>query len=399
MSKKDKKCITLLFSGNITRRRIAHIMKFLEILSPWATHINIIATRIEKEALKDFITYINKIFPDKSNKLRFIVLEPAFVPTKKSLLKDVVISFAQLPRIHEHLKCDTLIVAGTINLANILIPRFIKPKTKIMIFAGGFSYMGINIDTLKNTIKKYLIYLIEFVHMLLANRILIEAQTMRNYIPFSKLINSVFKNKIIDYANLHVEEFFFHECKDSKNRFYDLGYIGALEERRYIKELLLLIKYLPKFINKKVRVLIIGDGPLKDVVENFVKKLENRNSMIINYIPSVPHFQLKDYYNEIKVMILLSKCDGLPNTIIEAMACCCVVISTPVGGIPSVIDDNVTGFIVNGDNIILETSLLLKKLLNNDEIIKRIGITAMQRVFKSFSVVPVRIKWKYILDQ
>ncbi|MEM4884919.1 MAG: glycosyltransferase family 4 protein, partial [Saccharolobus sp.] len=170
-------------------------------------------------------------------------------------------------------------------------------------------------------------------------------------------------------------------------------------ERRYIKELLLLIKYLPKFINKKVRVLIIGDGPLKDVVENFVKKLENRNSMIINYIPSVPRFQLKDYYNEIKVMILLSKCDGLPNTIIEAMACCCVVISTPVGGIPSVIDDDVTGFIVNGDNIILETSLLLKKLLNNDEIIKRIGITAMQRVFKSFSVVPVRIKWKYILDQ
>ncbi|MEM0054073.1 MAG: glycosyltransferase [Nitrososphaeria archaeon] len=397
MSERSKNCITLLFSGNITRSRLAHIIKFLEILSFWMLCINIIVTRIEKEALKDFYTYSRKLSSDKPQ-IKFMVLDTTLNSTKKSLLRDTVISITRLPKIRALLKCDTLIVAGTINLANILIPRIIQPKNKIMVFAGGFSYMGVYISSFKNAIKRCFIYLIEFMHVLLSNYLLIEAPTMKNYIPVSKLVNIIFKNKIVDYANLHVEDFFFQGCEDLEARPYDLGYVGVLEERRCIKELMLLIKYLPKLIGKKVKVLIIGDGPLKYVLDNSVEKTMNQETLFIDYILPVPHFKLKDYYRKIKFLVFFTKSDGVPNTIIEAMASCCIIISTPVGGIPSVIDNNVTGFIVHGENIVLRTLQLLKILLCNNEIIREIGILARQQVLRSFSKIPVQIKWKHILN-
>lgn len=397
---KEKKCVTILFSGNITSRRAAHIMKFLEILSPWMNCINIVATRIEKEAVIDFSSYRRERFSG-GPQVRFIILEPQFnsIEKKKSLLKDIVISLAQLPRIREYLKCDGILITGTINIANVMLSRLSSSKSRLLVFAGGFSYMGIEANSLKNAAKRCLIYLIEFVHTLLADYLLIEAPTMRRHVPFSKVTNALLKNKLIDFANLCVEDYFFQDCEKFESRIYDIGYVGALEERRYIKELLLTMKYLPRFLNKKVRVLIIGDGPLRHVVESFAKKYRDPESAIfVDYIPSVPRYRLQNYYRKIKILVLPTRSDGLPNTIIEAMASCCTVISTDIGGIPSVIDNNVTGFIIQNGNIVLELLKLIKQLFSNDYKIAKIGTNARQRVLKSFSKVPVQIKWKHILD-
>lgn len=396
----EKRCITIIFSGNITRRRVAHIMKFIEILSPLTNCINIIATRIEKEALIDFSSYYRETFSDNPQ-VRFIILEPRFnaIESKKSLLKDTIISLAQLPRIREYMRCDVILVAGTINIANTILPRFFSPKSKLLVFAGGFSYMGIEADSLKNATKRCLVYLIEFVHSLLADYLLVEAPTMKRYLPFSKIAGVLLRNKLIDFANLCVEDYFFQDCGEFESRMYDIGYVGALEERRYIKELLLAAKYLPRYLNKKVKMLIIGDGPLRHMVEEFAKKYgDPEGNIFIDYIPSVPHYQLQNYYRRIKILIFPTRSDGLPNTIIEAMASCCTVISTNIGGIPSVIDNNVTGFIIQNKNIVLELLKLVKQLLSDNHKITIIGANARQRVFKSFSKVPVQIKWRHILD-
>ena len=71
--------------------------------------------------------------------------------------------------------------------------------------------------------------------------------------------------------------------------------------------------------------------------------------------------------------------EGLPNVVLEAMAHGKTVIATPVGGIPSVIEDGKTGFLVPvGDAVALRATI--KRVLADDELRKRVGEAARARV-------------------
>jgi glycosyltransferase involved in cell wall biosynthesis len=61
----------------------------------------------------------------------------------------------------------------------------------------------------------------------------------------------------------------------------------------------------------------------------------------------VPHKDLPAYYSLLNVFVHPSLRDGMPNAVLEAMACEIPVIATPVGGISDVMQDGVNGFFVN----------------------------------------------------
>ena len=51
-------------------------------------------------------------------------------------------------------------------------------------------------------------------------------------------------------------------------------------------------------------------------------------------------------YSELDVLVSCSRNEGTPFTIIEAMAAGCPVVATCVGGVPDLLDDQLTGFVV-----------------------------------------------------
>jgi glycosyltransferase involved in cell wall biosynthesis len=111
--------------------------------------------------------------------------------------------------------------------------------------------------------------------------------------------------------------------------------------------------------------IIAGDGPLRDLLPDT--------------LGFVPHDEIGELYDRASVVVLVSQMEGLPNVVLEAMAHGKTVIATPVGGIPSVIEDGKTGFLVPvGDAVALRAKL--KEVLADDQLRRRVGEAARARV-------------------
>jgi glycosyltransferase involved in cell wall biosynthesis len=110
---------------------------------------------------------------------------------------------------------------------------------------------------------------------------------------------------------------------------------------------------------------IAGDGPLRELLPD-----------ALGFVPQQELFGLMD---RAAVLLLTSEREGLPNVVLEAMARGKTVVSTPVGGIPAVIEDEKTGLLVPiGD--VQATRAAVERALGEPGIRQRIGAAARERV-------------------
>ena len=110
---------------------------------------------------------------------------------------------------------------------------------------------------------------------------------------------------------------------------------------------------------------VAGDGPLRHLVPDA--------------LGFVSQAELSRLYDRAAVVVLVSQMEGLPNVVLEAMAHGKTVIATPVGGIPSLIEDGRTGFLVPvGDAAALRATI--DRVLADGDLRRRIGAAARARV-------------------
>jgi glycosyltransferase involved in cell wall biosynthesis len=134
-------------------------------------------------------------------------------------------------------------------------------------------------------------------------------------------------------------------------------YAGRLAEEKGIPELVEAARGLP--------LVVAGDGPLRGLVPDA--------------LGFVPHEQLEQLYDRAAVVVLPSHREGLPLCVLEAMAHGRPVVATPVGGIPQLVEDGRTGYLVPpGDPTALREALL--RLLASAELRARMGAAARERV-------------------
>jgi len=126
----------------------------------------------------------------------------------------------------------------------------------------------------------------------------------------------------------------------------DQGYIlGFVGEARAKKGLSLLLKAFAKVAAKvEAHLLLIGGLRPKD--EEVYQLFRRRNpQLFLHLVPYVPQSELVDYYNLMDLVLMPSLRDGLPNVLLEAMACERVVVASDVGGLSDVIEDGQNGFL------------------------------------------------------
>jgi glycosyltransferase involved in cell wall biosynthesis len=134
-------------------------------------------------------------------------------------------------------------------------------------------------------------------------------------------------------------------------------FAGRLSPEKNIDVIAEATEGLPRFI--------AGDGPLR--------------ALVPDALGFVSQQELAALYERAAVVVLASSREGLPNVVLEAMAHGKTVIATPVGGIPTVIEDGVTGLLVPvGDAVALRTAL--ERVLGDQVLRARLGRAARTRV-------------------
>lgn len=118
---------------------------------------------------------------------------------------------------------------------------------------------------------------------------------------------------------------------------------------------------------------------LQDLISQ--KRLKNR----VKFHGEIPYYDVPKYCSSASVLILPSLYENLGGVLLEAQACECPVIATKVGGIPEIIIDGETGYVLKERSAIKMAEKI--KLLSSDfELNSRMGSKGRDFICSRFSV-------------
>lgn len=130
-------------------------------------------------------------------------------------------------------------------------------------------------------------------------------------------------------------------------------------------------------IDKKIRLIVVGDGPYKEFLEKLTFK-HNMTEYVI-YEGYKEKELLLQYYQNADIFILPSKQEGMPNVVLEAMSCGLPVVLTPCEGAKELISDN--GIIVRQKEFVDA----LIELLQDELAMERMAVASRNKALKEFS--------------
>lgn len=149
-----------------------------------------------------------------------------------------------------------------------------------------------------------------------------------------------------------------------------LVFIGSLSEDKGVVELLTAFtKLIPN--KEHLHLMIIGNGPEKTRIQNDADTLIDDGK--VHIIGERAHREIPKYLSAADLFVLPSYSEGLPNVILEAMACNLPVIATRVGGIPEAVEDGKSGILVEKkDAVSLKGAI--EYLLDNEARAREMGV-------------------------
>jgi L-malate glycosyltransferase len=126
---------------------------------------------------------------------------------------------------------------------------------------------------------------------------------------------------------------------------------------------------------------IVGDGVLREELHAWAKALVEQKKLVLPGQTNDP----VSWLAHIDIFLMSSDFEGLPVSLLEAMAMQCVPVVTNVGGIPAVVEQGVNGFMVETEQE--EEAVLHIITLAQDEVLrKRMGTAARKTVVEKYSV-------------
>ena len=229
-----------------------------------------------------------------------------------------------------------------------------------------------------------------------------------NAIACASNVSYMLASDVVVYSKRNIEQWGLEKYSDkiivSHRHFVDLsefpmkdrqpdapiiGYVGRLSREKGISNL---IEAIPIALSMKndLRFTIIGDGPLRVEIEEFAARKNLRDRVEI--LGWVDHDEMAAHLRRMRLLVIPSYTEGLSNVALEAMASGTPVLTTGVGGMPDVITDGVTGFILK-DNKPESIAASVVSLADSTEL-ERVVLAARRLIETEFTKEVVETRWK-----
>lgn len=222
-------------------------------------------------------------------------------------------------------------------------------------------------------------------------------------------VSNYVKRKFIEYSRINpsrvitihnaVDTEIFRYSEDFRNEVrcklgleddvHTILYIGRIIPEKGLHHLVLALSYLVRS-KRKFRLLIVGPkGHYEKEEQSYYQYTERLIGMLklrehVSYLGRVKKKDLPKLYSASDIVVVPSLFqDPCPTVVLEAMACGRPVIAYNVGGIPEIIQNGVTGYIVPKGDIEALCKMIMKCLEEPSH--ERIGPNARERVEKYFS--------------
>lgn len=288
--------------------------------------------------------------------------------------------------IKRQLKAISLMRNKSFDICIVLLPFLILPiiyiklqNKPLILYLGGRASKSIKGEIEHGAHNKFFLYnlirLIEAVAFRLANKLIVESQSSVSFLGLSNYNQKIdFRGQYIDLSNFKIQ-------KKLQNRKMTIGYIGRLSKEKGIIEFIQATSLIVAK-EKNINFLIAGIGELTSEVLQYVQSNPDLSERT-KFIGWVDPKDMPKILNELMVLVLPSYSEGIPNIVLESMACGTPVLATPVGGLPDIIKDKETGFIIKNNlpDCIAEDIKTIINYPNLDSIVE----SARQLVEKEFA--------------
>ncbi|WP_042145630.1 N-acetyl-alpha-D-glucosaminyl L-malate synthase BshA [Paucisalibacillus sp. EB02] len=250
----------------------------------------------------------------------------------------------------------------------ILARDMAKRPVKIVTTLHGTDITVLGID---NTFKRMIKYGIENSDAVTA--------VSKDLVEQTKTMIDVEKDIKVIYNFVNEEEYFKKDLKHIKAQYgieTDEKVVIHISNFRKVKRLDDIVHTF-KLIRDdlKAKLLLVGDGPEYSNTIQLVDKLGLRNDVLF----LGKQKNISDLLSISDLNLLMSEKESFGLVLLEGMACEVPCIGTNVGGIPEVIVQEETGFVVElGD---IETAAIYaKRLLTDENLMKKFSSNALQHV-------------------
>ncbi|NJB81750.1 glycosyltransferase family 4 protein [Wenyingzhuangia aestuarii] len=316
---------------------------YVREMNLWLSYVDevLIVAPISEEKISDIeVLYCH-------NKIKVVPIPNFDITTFKNLIKSLFV----IPKIcwiiykvmkqadHIHLRCP-----GNIGLLGCLVQILLPSKDKTAKYAGNWDPNSKQPSTYK--IQKWL----------LSNTFLtknIKVLVYGNWPNQSKNIISFFT------ASYHKYEIIDTPQKDLSKQI-NLIFVGGLTPG---KQPLISVKATHKLIQKGYNVVlnIYGDGVKRVELETYIKANNLEDKVILH--GNVTKDVVKSAFQQSHFLIFISKSEGWPKVVAEAMFWECLPISSKVSCIPYMLGNNTRGHIVNSniDEVVMAIDNYIKK--------------------------------------
>ncbi len=158
-------------------------------------------------------------------------------------------------------------------------------------------------------------------------------------------------------------------------------HLGIVATLRSWKGHLFLLDAFAQLKRPELRLLIVGEGPMLDQIEEKIAALGIRERVTLagqctdpeRWLQAMDVFCLPSYANE-----------GVPQAILQAMLCGLPIVTTPVGAILEAVSDGDTALVVPPKDVAALASAVAR-LLDDDTLATRLGAAARRRASADFS--------------